>query len=92
MAQSIGEVLKDQYRDEYLNILKSFIDPENYATEKKEPPISFDFTPDDGVFPRDHSSNHIDSVYELFTILEDNGKLRGLRHPTHALVLQVARD
>ena len=74
VAKAVGEVLHEKYCEEYLNILKSFLDPKNYALENPEPHIPFDFTPDSGVYPEEDPECKIfDAVYELFTVLDNNG-------------------
>lgn len=66
--------MNDIYSPEYLNIIKSFLDPKNYALENREPPIPFDFTPDYERYPSAPEDEFVDSVYELFTIHENDGK------------------
>ena len=78
-AKALNEVLEGPYHDEKicLKILTSFLDPENHAIERPEPPIPYNFTPDDGVYPAEQPGQaNIDSVYELFTVLDENGKIQ----------------
>jgi hypothetical protein len=69
-----------KYSDEYIQILKCFLDPKNHAMRKLEPAIDYDFTPDDQYYPQAPENEHCDSIYELFTAHDKNGK--PLRVPT----------
>ena len=77
IAQAVNEVLKVPFCDEEmsLKILTSFLDPENHAIKRPEPPIPYNFTPDSGIYPAEQpGEDYVDSVYELFTALDENGK------------------
>ena len=81
IAKAVNEVLQSPYCDEKmcLKILTSFLAPENHAIKKPEPPIPYNFTPDSGVYPRERPGEaKIDSVYELFTELDENGEISNL--------------
>ena len=81
IAKAVNEVLQSPYRDEKmcLKILTSFLAPENHAIKKPEPPIPHNFIPDMGVYPTERPGEaKIDSVYELFTVLDDNGEISNL--------------
>lgn len=61
------ETFKDDYPDTYICILKSFLDPKNFAFEKPEHPNRIDFDPedsdDDEVYEEDKEQ---DPIFELF--------------------------
>ena len=75
IAQAVNEVLQSPYHDEKmcLKILTSFLAPENHAIKGPKPPIPHIFTFDRRVYPTGKAK--IDSVYELFTVLDENGEI-----------------
>jgi hypothetical protein len=74
LAQAIGETLEGKYPDKVIKILKCFLDPKNHAIEMSEPSIDYDFSPDTQHYPQASESECCDSVYELFTVHDGDGK------------------